>query len=70
MRKLNLLNYRVTMLAIVLLSSFIIGLNSCNNSSKSGETKDTTQMKDTNKMMQDTSQGKDTTRSDQVPPPK
>jgi len=73
MRKLNLFKRPGIILAIALLSAFAFGLNSCNNSSDSSETKDTTVQKmdtpvmqpDTNKMMQ-----KDTTKSEQVPPPK
>jgi hypothetical protein len=67
MRKLNL-KHRIAAVAIVLLSSFVIGLNSCNNSTTSTETKtDSSKM---NKMSGD-STNKDTSgKGEQVPPPK
>ena len=73
MRKLNLSKLPGLMLAVVFLSAFVFGLSSCNNSTTSSETKDSSVQKmdtpvmqnDSNRMMQ-----KDTSKTEQVPPPK
>jgi len=62
------LKHRIAALALVFSLSLFIGLNSCNSSSDTKETKtDTSKME--NKMMGDTTHGKDTTKGGQEPPP-
>ena len=67
MRKLNL-KHRIAAVAIVLLSLFVIGLNSCNNSTTTTETKtDSSKM---NKMSDDSTHKDTSGKGEQVPPPK
>ena len=62
--KLNL-KHRIVAVAVVLLTSLLIGLNSCNNSTETTETKT-----DTSKMMQGDTSNHDSTKGGQEPPPK
>ncbi len=68
MGKLNL-KHRIAALALVFSLSLFIGLNSCNSSSDTKETKTDTSKMENNKMMGDTTHGKDTTKGGQEPPP-